>query len=97
MEPIEKKFVSVKDVFAPTDDGKDSQVRKSYSSIRQIILRTNRVSACEKAFKKYSYFPWEIDIDSNYLWEYLINNFPFKIHRKLFSLANAQEVGNKWK
>ncbi|XP_066931000.1 rab GDP dissociation inhibitor beta-like [Clytia hemisphaerica] len=26
LEPIEKKFVSVKDVFAPTDDGKDSQI-----------------------------------------------------------------------
>lgn len=24
--PIEKKFISVKDVFHPTDDGKDSQV-----------------------------------------------------------------------
>ena len=26
LEPIEKKFISVKDVFHPIDDGKDSQV-----------------------------------------------------------------------
>ena len=28
LEPIEEKFVSVKDIFEPTDDGKESQVRK---------------------------------------------------------------------
>lgn len=34
LEPIEKKFVSVKDVFHPVDDGKDSQIfiSKSYDA-----------------------------------------------------------------
>jgi len=26
LAPIEKKFISIKDVYHPTDDGKDSQV-----------------------------------------------------------------------
>ena len=30
LEPIEQKFVSVKDVFHPIDDGKDSQVQPLY-------------------------------------------------------------------
>ena len=39
LEPIEKKFISVKDVYHPKDDGKESQVR--HHGIKMAILRNN--------------------------------------------------------
>ena len=39
LEPIEKKFISVKDVYHPKDDGKESQV--CHHGIKMTILRND--------------------------------------------------------
>ena len=46
LEPIEKKFISIKDVFHPIDNGKDSQVSGNSINNQQPNKHTISIKAC---------------------------------------------------